>query len=127
MKRYTNSHEWVQKEEEEIVLGITEYAQSELGDIVYVQLPTMGKKIEKEEVIAVLESTKAAVDIYTPVSGEVVEVNALLQEAPDLINMAAESTGWICKIKPFSWEEVNQLLTEKEYKKLIGRPDNTSS
>ncbi|MFX5907271.1 glycine cleavage system protein GcvH, partial [Acinetobacter baumannii] len=89
------SHEWIKNEEEGIVsIGITEHAQSELGDIVYIELPKMGAAVKCEHVMAVLESTKAAVDIYAPITGEIVEVNELLKEAPDLINMAAESTGW---------------------------------
>lgn len=95
---YTESHEWVEVKEGIGTVGITQYAQSELGAIVYVECPIVGKPIQKGELIAVLESTKAAVDVYSPVSGVICESNARLQQQPGLINTDPEQDGWICRI-----------------------------
>lgn len=100
MIHYTASHEWVCFEEDQVAtVGITDRAQKELGAIVHVELPQVGSVVEAGEEVVVLESTKAAIDIYTPLAGEVVAVNALLSEAPEKVNSAAESEGWLFKIR----------------------------
>lgn len=96
---YTQSHEWVKTEEGVATVGISAYAQKELGTIVYVECPLVGHSVQKGDIIAVLESTKAAVDVYSPVSGVVLESNTRLQEEPGLINSDPENAGWICRIK----------------------------
>lgn len=112
---YTTSHEWVRTSQGLGTVGITLHAQRELGEIVYVECPIVGKTIQKGDIIAVLESTKAAVDVYSPVSGVVVEINALLQEQPGLINTAPESQGWIFRIQLTHLEELEALLSESLY------------
>lgn len=97
--KYTKTHEWIEIHDGIGTVGITEYAQKELGEIVFVELPTVGKQIEAGKEIAVLESTKAAADLYSPVSGEIVEVNSRLSQESDLINQSSEKEGWIYKIK----------------------------
>ena len=99
MKEYTETHEWIEVEGDEATVGISDYAQKELGDIVYVDLPEVGKKLLKGDIMTVLESTKAAADVYTPVSGTIIAVNEALRDASELINTSAEDEGWICKIK----------------------------
>lgn len=97
--KYTKTHEWIAAENDIGTVGITDYAQKELGDVVYVELPTVGKQVQAGMEIAVLESTKAAADLYSPVSGEIVEVNTKLSEQSDLINQSPLSEGWVYKIK----------------------------
>ncbi|MCB1148853.1 MAG: glycine cleavage system protein GcvH, partial [Chlamydiia bacterium] len=97
--KYAESHEWISLEGDIGTVGVSEYAQSELGDIVYVELPQVGKSLKQGEEVAVLESTKAAADVYTPVGGEIVAVNDKLSSESDLINRAAEGEGWIYKIR----------------------------
>lgn len=112
---YTTSHEWVREIQGLAVVGITLQAQRELGEIVYVECPIVGKTIQKGDMIAVLESTKAAIDVYSPVSGVIVEINALLQQQPGLINTAPESHGWIFRIQLTHPEELKELLSESHY------------
>jgi len=92
--RYRDTHEWVRVEDGVAVVGITDYAQGELGDVVYVELPELGRKVEAGEAVAVIESVKTASDIYAPVSGEVVEVNELLAEHPEKVNVGSSKSGW---------------------------------
>ncbi len=120
-KKYTPSHEWIQIQGNEGIVGITQYAREELGDIVYVQLPSLGKKIALGEEVVVLESTKAAADIYAPLSGEVTEVNTLLQNDLTLLNAFPESQGWLFKMTLTSPEETSILLDLPEYQKMIGK------
>ncbi|MCE2982238.1 MAG: glycine cleavage system protein GcvH [Parachlamydia sp.] len=118
--KFTDSHEWIEMENEaEARMGITLYAQKELGDIVYVELPTVGKKIKASEEIAVLESTKAAADVYAPISGEVIEVNSVLVEKPELVNQAPQKEGWIAKIKMTNPSELDLLMDEGAYQALL--------
>lgn len=118
MKKYSPSHEWIQIDGEIGTVGITKYAQEELGEIVYVQLPTLGKKISTGEEVAVLESTKAAADIYAPVSGEIVEVNTSLQENVSSLNKDPEQEGWLFKIL-LSNQEESILLNHDQYQEMI--------
>lgn len=114
--KFTESHEWVDLQDGIGTVGVTNYAQEELGDIVYVELPEVGKSLKTGEEAAVLESTKAAADIYTPVSGEILEVNEPLIDAPELINDSPETKGWIFKIKLSNPEELEKLMDLEQYK-----------
>lgn len=118
--KFTDSHEWIKLESDGTArVGITTYAQKELGDIVYVELPTVGKQVNANQEIAVLESTKAAADIYSPASGTVLEVNAKLSSAPELINQAPDTEGWIYKIKLSNISELDSLKSANEYQAMI--------
>ncbi len=121
MKKYSQQHEWIILEGEVGVVGITDYAQHQLGDVVFAELPALGQKVEKGGQVAVVESVKAASEVYSPVSGEVVEVNSALQNSPDLINNTAESDGWFFKVKLSNSSELDDLMNETEYNKLIGK------
>jgi len=117
--RYRDTHEWVRVEDGVAVVGITDYAQGELGDVVYVELPELGRKVEAGEAVAVIESVKTASDIYAPVSGEVVEVNELLAEHPEKVNEDPYGEGWLFKIRMEKPEELDALLDAEGYKKLL--------
>lgn len=120
MKKYTETHEWIEVNNGIGTVGITEYAQKELGDIVYVELPKVGKAVKAKEEAAVLESTKAAADVYSPVSGSIVEVNTKLSDKSELVNQSPEKLGWLYKLQVSNPSELNQLLDEKAYKSLAG-------
>ncbi len=120
MIKYTNSHEWIQIDKDVGTVGITAYAQKELGTIVFAELPTVGKTLTMGQEAAILESTKAAADIYSPVSGEVVEINSELTAAPQVINAFPEDLGWLFKIRLQDPKEVEKLLTKEDYLKMIG-------
>ena len=117
--KYTPSHEWIRVDHGIGTVGITKYAQEELGEVVYVQLPSVGKLVAMGEEVAVLESTKAAADIYCPAAGEIIEINENLSKAPGDLNASPEKEGWLFKIKISSLEEVEQLLNEEEYNLMI--------
>ena len=117
---YAESHEWVNSENAEAAsVGISDHAQAELSDVVYLELPEVGKVIAKGESIAVIESVKAANDIYSPVSGEIVEVNEALVEAPEPINTDPYVTGWMVKIKLSDPSEIEGLLDSAAYQKIL--------
>jgi glycine cleavage system H protein len=116
--RFTDSHEWIKVEEGIGTVGITDHAQKELGQVVYVELPSVGKHVSAGEEVAVLESTKAAADIYSPVTGEIVEINQKLTDFIHEINSSAESAGWLFKIKLSDHSEHDKLLNQEEYLKL---------
>lgn len=118
--RFTQNHEWVRVDGDEATVGVTNYAQNELGDIVYVEVPDLGKTVKAGEEIAVLESTKAAADVYSPLTGEIVAVNEELEAAPELVNSSPEQDGWLFKIKVASAAELEKLLDVGQYKKLVG-------
>lgn len=99
MKRYTEEHEWIEVDGDVATVGITVHAQEALGDITFVELPEVGRKVDKGDSFAVVESVKAASDVYAPLAGEVVEVNGTLEDNPQLVNEAAEEGGWFAKIK----------------------------
>jgi glycine cleavage system H protein len=115
---FTPSHEWIKVHDDIGTVGITFYAQKELGEVVYVELPAVGKKIKKGQELAVLESTKAAADIYAPVSGEIVEVNKTLEDNCDPINSSPEKEGWLCKIKLDDMAELSDLIDKDKYHEL---------
>ncbi len=117
--KYLPSHEWARQEGNLIVVGISDHAQSLLGDLVYVELPAVGKKVTKGGEVSVVESVKAASDVYSPVTGEVVEVNKALEGSPELVNAEPYGQGWICKIKPSDVTELATLLTPAQYQKEI--------
>ncbi len=116
---YTKEHEWAKIEGDIAIVGITDYAQEQLGDIVYVELPEIGKKVKKMEAVATLEAVKTAADVYSPFSGEIVEVNSALKERPELINQDPYGSGWLFKIRLDNPEEKNDLMNADEYSKFL--------
>nr|WP_105044586.1 glycine cleavage system protein GcvH [Rubritalea profundi] len=118
--RYTSDHEWVLLEGEVATVGITHHAQDELTDIVFVELPEVGRECETEEAIAVVESVKAASDIFAPVAGEIVEANGELESDPALVNTDPHAKGWIFKIKVSDPAEVAALMDAAAYSEFIG-------
>ncbi len=120
MKKWTDSHEWVEMENKETgVVGVSHHAQEELGDIVYVELPTVGKTVKAGAEAAVLESTKAAADVYAPVSGTITEVNHALKASPELINKSPEKEGWLFKIRLDNPQELNGLMDKSAYDAML--------
>lgn len=118
--KYTKDHEWVRLEGDIATIGITDFAQKELGDIVYVDINTMGETVEKEAVFGTVEAVKTVSDLYMPVTGEVVEVNSNLESAPDSVNSDPYGDGWMVKVKVADPAAVNSLLSADDYKKVIG-------
>ncbi|MCB9772025.1 MAG: glycine cleavage system protein GcvH [Candidatus Omnitrophica bacterium] len=116
---YTKEHEWVRIEDNIAIVGISEYAQSALGDITFVELPEVGLEIEQFEQFASVESVKAASDIYCPLSGVVIEVNEELSDSPDLINRDCYEKGWMVKIEISNLEDKVNLMTSTEYQKFL--------
>ncbi|NPB04356.1 MAG: glycine cleavage system protein GcvH [Thermotogae bacterium] len=116
---YTKEHEWVKLEGDVAIVGITDYAQDQLGDIIYVELPEVGRKVKRMETVATVEAVKTAADVYSPLSGEVVEINAELNDHPELLNQDPYGKGWMFKLKIENPEEVKALLSPEEYQKLI--------
>jgi len=117
--RYTREHEWVRLEGDVAVVGISKYAQEQLGDIVYVELPEIGKKLAKGAEAAVVESVKAASEVYAPVAGEVVAVNQVLADEPGKVNESPEVSGWFLKLKPANPGDLDALMDETAYKALL--------
>lgn len=113
--KFTPTHEWVQVVDNVATVGVTDHAQKELGEIVFVELPKLGKNVKAGEEAAVLESTKAAADVYSPVSGEIVAINTALNNASELVNKSPEYQGWLFKVKLSNPQEVDQLLDQKGY------------
>ncbi len=117
--RYTKDHEYVRVEGDVATIGITDYAQSSLGDVVFVELPAIGKAVSKGAETAVVESVKAASDVYAPVSGEVVEVNAKLPDSPGAINADPMGAGWFMKIRLSDKAEIDGLMSEADYRAFL--------
>jgi len=117
--KFTKDHEWIRIEGDIAVVGITDYAQQQLGDVVFVELPDIGKALQRGKDAAVVESVKAASEVYAPVDGEVTEVNALLQDQPDTVNSDPQGTGWFFKIKLADATQVDGLMSEAEYNTMI--------
>ncbi|HIE0668821.1 glycine cleavage system protein GcvH [Acinetobacter nosocomialis] len=113
--KYARTHEWVKIEGDLVITGITDHAQDELGDLVYVETPEVGSQVTAGEQAGVVESVKTASDIHAPVSGTVVEVNTNLEDDPDFVNEDPYGKGWIYKIKPNNMADVEKLLTNEEY------------
>ncbi len=117
--RYTKDHEWIRVDGDTATIGITGYAAEQLGDVVFVELPEVGRSVKKGEGAAVVESVKAASDVYAPVSGEVTETNAALADEPGAVNQAPEDAGWFMKIKLADASEVEGLFDEAGYRDFI--------
>ncbi|GAI87496.1 unnamed protein product [marine sediment metagenome] len=117
--KYMKTHEWARIEGDMATIGITDYAQHQLGDIVYVELPEIGRTIEKESIAGEIESVKAVGEILMPLSGEIVENNTILTEKPESVNSSPYKTGWMLKIKISNSSEINELLSVEDYKKIV--------
>ena len=118
--KYTKDHEWVKVEGNQATVGITDYAQGELGDIVYVEIESLDESLEKEEVFGSVEAVKTVSDLFLPVSGKVIEINESLEDSPELINEDPYEKGWIIRMEIENPEELKDLLDSESYKKLIG-------
>ena len=118
--RYTKEHEWVKIEGTTATMGITEFAQSELGDVVFVDPAAVGKVVKQKDSVCVVESTKAASDVSAPIGGTVSEVNAALAHSPDLVNKSPYGDGWMLKFKGINTQEIEALLTAAQYKAHLG-------
>ena len=117
--KYTKEHEWVSIDGDTATIGITDFAQRELGDIVYVEVDTEGEELDREEVFGTVEAVKTVSDLFMPIAGEVLEFNEALEDEPELINKDPYGDGWIIKIKITNPDEVNDLLDAEAYKKNI--------
>ena len=118
--KYTKDHEWISIDGDNATIGITDYAQGELGDIVYVEIEALGEELEKEEIFGSVEAVKTVSDLFLPVSGEITELNEGLEDNPELINDDPYGEGWIIKIKISNQSELSDLLSADDYKELIG-------
>ncbi len=116
---FTTDHEWLKVEGEEAVVGITDFAQKQLGDVVYVELPAVGTKLDFHQTLGVVESVKAVSDVYCPVSGEVVAVNEELNQSPELLNQDPHGKGWIIRLRLKDKSELEKLMTAAEYEKFL--------
>jgi glycine cleavage system H protein len=125
--KYSQTHEWVKIDGEIATIGISDYAQKELGEVVYVELPTIGHAVTTGDEVVVLESTKAAVDIYAPVSGEITAVNEELRSSPELINSFPESKGWLYKLKLRDPDELDFLMSASVYRAYIAQAEYQGS
>ncbi|HEX3861053.1 MAG TPA: glycine cleavage system protein GcvH [Stellaceae bacterium] len=119
--RYTRDHEWVRQEGDVVVVGITDYAQSQLGDIVYVELPEIGRTVEQGKEAAVVESAKAASEVYAPVSGEVVAVNEAIADDPARVNADATGEGWFLKLRLTEPQQFEALMDEAAYQTFVAQ------
>ena len=117
--RYTREHEWARLENGVVTVGITSYAVEQLGDIVFVELPDVGRKLDAMKPFGVIEAVKTVSDLYAPVTGEVVEVNALVRDRPGLVNQEPFGDGWMVRIKPSRPEDLQKLLSRVDYEKLV--------
>lgn len=119
--KYSKEHEWVRVEGDVVYIGITDFAQSELGEIVYVDVETEGDTIAKDKVFGTVEAVKTVSDLFMPIGGEILELNPELEDKPELVNGDPYGNGWILKVKPNDIKEVDALLSADEYKKVIGK------
>ena len=119
--KYTKDHEWIRVEGDVAYVGITDYAQSELGEIVYVDITTEGETVAKEEVFGTIEAVKTVSDLFMPASGEVLEVNAELEDATELVNQEPYGKGWLIKVSVADAAELDSLLSAEEYQQLIAK------
>lgn len=118
--KYTKDHEWIKTDGDLAVVGITDFAQHELGDIVYIEVSTVGENLDQEETFGTIEAVKTVSDLFMPVSGEIVGFNDELESTPDLVNKDPYGNGWIVKVRMDKPSEADKLLTAKQYKELIG-------
>jgi glycine cleavage system H protein len=119
--RYTKEHEWARQEGNRVVVGITDYAQKELGDVVFVELPEVGITLAATDTFGVVESVKAVSDLYAPVSGTIIEANTILEDQPELVNASPYGQGWMIVIEAAFIEELQQLLTAAEYQAYVAQ------
>lgn len=117
--KYTKDHEWIKVDGDTVTIGITDFAQGELGDIVYVEVETEGETLAKEEVFGTVEAVKTVSDLFMPVSGEVIEFNEAIESAPEAVNNDAYGDGWIIKVKLSDPSELDELLSAEQYSELI--------
>lgn len=117
--KYTNEHEWIRLEGDIAYVGITDYAQEQLGDIVFVDIPTVGETLEADETFGTIEVVKTISDLFLPVAGEVLEQNESLEENPELVNKDPYGEGWLIKMKPANAEDINDLLDAEAYKTVV--------
>ena len=120
-KKFTKEHEWIEKSDQIIIVGITEFAQDQLGDIVSIELPQVSSSFKQNDVMVIIDSVKASSDIYCPMDGEIIEINEKLLEHPELINQSPYEEGWIVKIKPSNPEQIDSLLSKEQYDELVGQ------
>ena len=118
--KYTKDHEWVSIDGDIATVGITDFAQGELGDIVYVEVETLDESLDKEEVFGTVEAVKTVSDLFLPLSGEIIEFNEALEDAPEVVNSDPYGEGWMIRIKISDSAEIDGLLSDEEYKKIIG-------
>lgn len=118
--KYTKDHEWVRIEGDSVVIGVTDFAQKELGDIVYVDVDTEGDSLAKEEIFGSVEAVKTVSDLFMPISGEVLEFNETLEDSPETVNNDPYGDGWMIKVAVSDFTELDSLLSSKEYQDLIG-------
>lgn len=119
--KYSKEHEWVRVEGDIVVIGVTDFAQGELGEIVYVDVETEGETLAKDEVFGTIEAVKTVSDLFMPIGGEIIEFNPELEDAPELVNEDPYGKGWMLKVKPTDISEMDSLLTAEEYKNIIGK------
>jgi glycine cleavage system H protein len=117
--KYTQDHEWIRIEGNQAYIGITDFAQSELGDIVFIEIETIDETLEKEEVFGTVEAVKTVSDLFMPVSGKVLEINPKLEDNPELVNKEPYGDGWMIKISVDKPEEIDSLLSAAEYKEMV--------
>jgi len=118
--KYTSDHEWIKIENDIATIGVTDFAQSELGDIVYVDIDTVGETIEQNEVFGSVEAVKTVSDLFMPISGEILEFNEYLEDSPESVNKDPYGKGWIIKIKLTNLSQIDSLLNAEKYKEVIG-------
>ena len=116
---YTKNHEWARLDGEEATIGITDYAQDQLGDIVFVEMPQTGDSFGKGEEFGTVESVKAVAELYLPIGGEIVSVNSSLEESPELVNTSPHGDGWIARIRPVDTGEMNVLMSKNAYMEML--------
>ncbi len=119
--KYTKDHEWIRVEGDTGVVGITEYAQGELGDVVFVELPATGSKLEQGKQFGTIEAVKTVSDLFAPVSGEIIEVNEALKESPEIVNKEPYAGGWMVKVKIADTAELSGLLDAANYQEMVGK------
>jgi len=118
--KYTKDHEWVKLEGDIATIGITDFAQGELGDIVYVEVETIGETLDAEEIFGTVEAVKTVSDLFLPIAGEILELNELIEEAPETVNEDPYGDGWMIKIKVSDVSKFDDLLSSEEYRNLVG-------
>lgn len=117
--KYTNSHEWIKIKKDVAIVGITDHAQSELTDIVFAELPSIGKKVQKGEELCVVESVKSVSEIYSPITGEIIKINKKLEDSPEIINEDPYDEGWLVELSIKDIKEIDDLLSPEDYKEII--------